>query len=202
MSSLIADRSVLKTAPAAEPLTLAELKLHLRVTGSAEDDYITALGKAARRRVEEITGRALINQTWYLYLDAWPTCDRIRLPRAPLSSVTSVTYYDTDGTTANTFSAASWDADTNPTPGEVVLTYGSVWPSTTMRPNSPIVVEYVAGYGAAGSAVPEELKQAIYLMVGLWYAYREPVIAGTSVAQVPNIIPDLLAPYTVEWWRP
>lgn len=201
MSSLIAERSVLKTAPAAEPLTLAELKLHLRVTGSADNDYITSLGTAARRRVEEITGRALINQTWYLYADEWPSCDRFRLPKAPLSSVTSVTYYDTDGT-QNTFSASSWDPDTNATPGEVVLTYGSVWPSTTMRPNSPIVIEYVAGYGASGSSVPEELKQAIYLMVGLWYAYREPIVTGSIVSTIPEIIPDLLAPYTVEWWRP
>lgn len=201
MSSLIAERSVLKTAPAAEPLTLAELKLHLRATNSAENDYITSLGKAARRRVEEITGRALINQTWYLYLDHWPACDRIRLPKAPLASVTSVTYTDSAGATT-TLDGAYWDADTNPTPGEVVLTYGSVWPSTTLRPNSPIVVEYVAGYGAAGSAVPEELKQAIYLMVGLWYAYREPVVSGTIVSQLPGIVPDLLAPYTVEWWRP
>lgn len=201
MSSLIAERSVLKTAPAAEPLALAELKMHLRVTSSAEDDYITALGKAARRRVEEMTGRALVNQTWYLYLDHWPAEDRIRLPRAPLSSITSLAYVDSAGT-INTFSGDYWDADTNATPGELVLTYGSGWPSATLRPNSPIVVEYVAGYGATGASVPEELKQAIYLMAGLWYAQREPIIVGTSVAQVPGILPDLLTPYTVEWWRP
>ena len=201
MASLIAERSVLKTAPAAEPLTVAELKLHLRVTNSADNDYITSLGKAARRRVEEITGRALINQTWYLYLDGWPSCDRIRLPKAPLSSITSLTYTDSGGD-SNTVDGAYWDADTNPTPGELVLTYGSTWPSETLRPNSPIVVEYIAGYGAAGSAVPEELKQAIYLMAGLWYAYREPVVSGTIIAQVPDILTDLLAAYTVEWFRP
>ena len=201
MSSLIAERSVLKTAPAVEPLTVAELKLHLRVTSSAEDDYITAIGKAARRRVEEITGRALVTQTWYLYADAWPDCDRFRLPKAPLSSVTSVTYYDTAGS-ASTFSAASWDPDTNATPGEVVLTYGSVWPSTTMRPNSPIVIEYIAGYGAAGSSVPEELRQAIYLLAGHWYAHREPVTVGTIVTPMPLTVDYLLAPYIVEWWRP
>lgn len=187
MPSLVAQRSVLKTAPTAEPISTAEAKLHLRVTQSADNDYIDRLVKSARQTVEAWTGRALINQTWYLYLDAFPwSDDRIRLPKAPLSSITSLIYTDTAGT-ATTWDGAYWDADTNPTPGELVKTYGSTWPTASLRPNSPIVIEYIAGYGAAGSAVPEPMRDAIYLMIGDAYMHHESQVTGTIVNTVRSI---------------
>lgn len=45
------------TAPAAEPITLAEAKLHARADTSAYDSLITALIVAAREECEHITGR-------------------------------------------------------------------------------------------------------------------------------------------------
>lgn len=187
MPSLVAQRSVLKTAPTAEPISTAEAKLHLRVTQSADNDYIDRLVKSARQQVELITGRALINQTWYLYLDAFPGWnDRIRLPKAPLSSITSIKYTDYLNT-ETTWDASYWDADTNPIPGELVKTYGSTWPSATLRPNSPIVIEYIAGYGTAGSSVAEPLREALYLLIGEAYAHHEPQVTGTIVAQVRSV---------------
>ena len=64
--------SVLVTAPAAEPLTLAEAKLHLRVDDTADDALIGALITAARQHAEHDTRRALVTQTWKLALDASP----------------------------------------------------------------------------------------------------------------------------------
>ncbi|MDP3908891.1 MAG: head-tail connector protein, partial [Gemmatimonadales bacterium] len=185
--------------PAVEPISTAEAKLHLRVTQSAEDDYIDRLIKSARQQVESATGRALINQTWYLYLDGFPPDDRIRLPKAPLSSITSLVYTDSDGA-ATTFTADDWDADTNPTPGELVLVYNKQWPTpSALRPHSPIVVEYVAGYGAAGSSVPEPIRDAMYLLIGDAYTFRESLVTGTIVNTVRGV-GDLFANYIVEAW--
>jgi hypothetical protein len=63
----------LTTAPASEPVTLAEAKDYARVDTSDSDTLITSLIKVARRRVESETGLALITQTWTGVLDRWPS---------------------------------------------------------------------------------------------------------------------------------
>lgn len=87
---------VLQTAPTTEPVTTAEAKTHLRVTTSDDDTYIGTLITVARRHVETITGRALINQTWDYFLDNFPPGDKIVIPLPRLSSVTTVKYTDKD----------------------------------------------------------------------------------------------------------
>jgi uncharacterized phiE125 gp8 family phage protein len=69
--------SILLTAPAAEPLSLAEAKAFLRVEHDDDDGVIAALIAGARLYVEGQTRRALLTQTWRLVLDAWPTSGRI-----------------------------------------------------------------------------------------------------------------------------
>jgi len=59
------------TDPDIEPITLEEIKRHLRAYTDVtiEDDDFTALVVAGREWVEGYTGRALIDQTWCLTID-------------------------------------------------------------------------------------------------------------------------------------
>lgn len=75
--------SLLLTAPAVEPLSLAETKDYLRVEHNDDDDLIGALIAASRIHVEAQTRRALITQTWRITLDAWPSEGRLPI-RPPL----------------------------------------------------------------------------------------------------------------------
>ena len=88
----------LKTPPAIEPVTLEELKDHLRVDSVDEDALLTGLLAAAREWCEGFQNRAYITQTLQLWLDEWPAGNAIVLPRPPLQSVASVKYYGTDDT--------------------------------------------------------------------------------------------------------
>jgi hypothetical protein len=82
----------IKTAPAIEPLSLDEAKLHLRIDSDDEDTYITSLIKAARCYAEQVlASRSFITQTWELWLDAFPDKDFIELPMPPLQAAPSVT---------------------------------------------------------------------------------------------------------------
>ena len=79
--------------PVAEPVTLAEAKAFLRLTGTSEDELVAGLIRAAREDVERSTGLALIAQTWRLVLDALPSDDAVCLMRGPVQAVLSVTAY-------------------------------------------------------------------------------------------------------------
>src|SRR5258706_6207580 len=93
------------TPPAVEPFTLAEAKLHCRIDIDDDNANVDKWIKAARTKVEKDTGRALLTQTWDLFLDAfyspggyyvsdfgWPRYGARSIPLAypPLQSVTSV----------------------------------------------------------------------------------------------------------------
>src|ERR1035437_40652 len=74
--------SLLLTAPAIEPLSLAEAKAFLRVETSDDDDVICALIAGSRIHVEAQTRRALITQSWRISADVWPDDGRRTLSQA------------------------------------------------------------------------------------------------------------------------
>lgn len=190
----------IKTAPAAEPILKAAAKEHMRIesTFTAEDDYIDALIKVAREHVEDITGRKLINQTWYAYYDKWPDDkDYLQLPYAPVSAVSAVTYTDSSNT-SHTWSTSYYDTDLNTEPCRIVLGYSDDWPADTLAMRNPIRVEFITGYGAAGSSVPYAVIQAIKILVADMYESREQLIVGRNV-YATKAVDMLLAPYKL--WR-
>ena len=175
----------LVTPPTEEPVTLAEIKDHLRVSGTAEDSLLTLYAQMAREAVEEETWRALMPQTWTLYLAGWPADGIIELPRPPLDSVTSIKYTDEDGVEA-TLAASNYRVDTAREPGRVVLAPNGEWPSDVLDSVNGVAVTFVAGYADA-SAVPPMAKAAILLQIGEIYANREAVIVGSTPQVTPAV---------------
>lgn len=158
------------TGPASEPLTLTEVKLHLRVDHSSDDNLITMLIQAAREYVEQTTGRALLSQTIREYWDDFPTCCTLDLALSPLTSVTNFQYIDEDGAT-QTISGSNYTADTVSKPARIVKRDDYTWPTVDDIPNA-VWVTYVAGAANAG-ALDASLKQAMLLQIGYWYENRE-----------------------------
>jgi len=185
------------TAPASEPITLDEAKDHLRVDVSEDDALITTLIVAAREAAEHITGRALMQQTWELALDCFhdiEDCDlryrigrhayRINIPKPPLVSITSVKYYDTDGT-LQTMASSDYQLDDHSEPARLMPAYGTCWPSTRDQANA-VMIRYVAGYADAAS-VPQQIKNWMLLRIGMLYENRESVAAGVTLTEVPYV---------------
>jgi uncharacterized phiE125 gp8 family phage protein len=188
-----------QTAPAVEPVSLAQAQAHLRVSGSADSDLITTLITVARKYVENSIGRALITQTLDLYLDSWPTGDEIRLPRPNLQGVTSVIYLDDDDTETE-FSSSSYHVITSGIFGRIVLKDGQTWPDDSdLKTAAGIRIRYVAGYGDAAADVPETLRQAMLLMIGHWYEHREEVQDVAEPFTVPFGAKALLDMERVTW---
>ncbi|MBK8772737.1 MAG: phage head-tail connector protein [Rhizobiales bacterium] len=171
------------TAPALEPITLSEAKLHLRVDSTDEDALITSLIVAARRLAEHQMGRVLITQTWELRLDEFPD-DDIDLPMAGLLGITSVKYLDV-ANVEQTVAPGNYTLDAAVTPALVRLAAGASWPGTYAVANA-VKVRFTAGYGPAAADVPANVVAYIKLQIGALYRHREAFAAGVQVAELPN----------------
>lgn len=178
------------TAPAVEPVLVADMKTFLRVDGSEDDTLITNLIASARWEVEKYLRRALISQTLEFTMDSVPLQDFIELPYQPLVSVTSVTTYNTANTGA-VFANTNYQVDT--VGGRIYLNDGCSWP-TALRIRNAFVVRYAAGYGAAGTNVPSAIVDAIRRLVALWYEHRGDVEFEQGV---PAGVQAMLRPFKV-----
>ena len=174
----------LVTPPATEPVTLTEAKLHLKLDTGDDDTLVTTLITAARARAEWHTGRALITQSWTLWLDAWP--DVITVPLPPLQSVTSVTAYTRDDT-AHTIDPATLIVDHA---ANRVARKQSCAPPSDLRRINAVAIAFTAGYGAAATDVPAPLREAILELIAFLYENR-----GEAPAELPIDCLALLAPY-------
>jgi uncharacterized phiE125 gp8 family phage protein len=185
----------LVTAPVAEPITTAVAKLHCRVDHSTDDALIDTLCGAARDVFETGTRRKCITQTWDMKLDRFPCWDEpIVLPFAPVASVTSVTYVDTNGDT-QTWSSSYYTTDLPTGPqamlGRIVPAYQQDYPQTRDVINA-VTVRFVVGYGSAGTSVPAGMLAGMKLLIGHWYENRQSVITGTIATEIPQAVETLM----------
>ena len=165
--------------PATLPVSVDEAKAHLAVDHSDHDAMIEGLTRAALAHAEQWCGRAFEPQTWELTLDEFPASE-IELPLGPLQSVASVRYIDADGV-EQTIDPAEYEVDLSSSDGWVVAV-GS-WP-VVMGIINAVRVRFVAG-----DETPEDVRHAILLLIGHWYANRE---AGGASEAIPFGVDALL----------
>jgi uncharacterized phiE125 gp8 family phage protein len=216
----------LTQAPAVEPVTLAEAKLHLRVDDSTEDTLITMLISASRAHAENVCRRAFVTQKWLLALDAFPFYTYYgvipgyvpvdQLPAAwmtmrnysvrfrgskidlPFPALQSVdsVKYIDAAGALQTLDPTQYVVDNMSDPGVLTPAPGTYWPDTQNTTNA-VQISYTVGYGDA-TAVPAGIKSWILLRVGALYANREEVsVAQRITVQELPYVDSLLDPYRI-----
>ena len=186
--------AALITAPALEPVTLADAKAHLRLDTDDDNQLLTAAIVAARVHVEALTRRLLIEQSWRVYLDQWPRKRIVRLTPAPLISVDVVTVYDAEGD-PTVVSEDDYEVDTVAVPGRLVLS--GTAPVVVGKAVNGIEIDVTAGYGPSSVDVPAPLRQAIMMLVAHWYEHRGAVGHDMAGAIPPLGFDALIAPYRI-----
>ncbi len=185
----------LNTAPASEPVTLSELKDHLRVVGGDEDTYLTSLIVACRELCEIHTRRRFVTQTWDYFIEDWPEGATLEIPFPKLQSISFIKYKDSTGTLV-TWDSVNYEIDSANTPGYISLeALLSSWPTLSPNDIQRIQIRFVCGYGNA-AAVPEPIKMAIKMMAAHFYANREDV-APSDLKEIPMCSKYLLLPFWV-----
>jgi uncharacterized phiE125 gp8 family phage protein len=190
------------TPPTAEPVSVVEAAQYCRIDGNDFDLQLAGKITAARMLVETATGRTLMPTTWRLTMDKFPypaigkvPMDRdyeIRLPGAPLVSVTNILWQDYSGV-IQTMDPTTYIVDPASEPGRIALAYLSFWPFPIPQQNA-ITIDYIAGYPDAAH-VPYGLKLVILMLVAHWH--RNPDAAGATLSEAPMAVAALLANYDV-----
>lgn len=187
------------TPPTITPVSVDDIKSHLRIDHASDDDLLQEYLNAATQAVENYVHRQLITATFKQYRDAFPSSGMIILDRPPLLTVTSITYTDTDGAT-QTWPTNQYTVVADAILGYVVPSYDSSgFPSTRDVPNA-VTITYTAGYGATAASVPASIRQIIRNWTGDMYAKRE-TISDTNVIIVPGWVERALIPYKVIKFR-
>jgi uncharacterized phiE125 gp8 family phage protein len=153
-------KRIILTAPAAKPITLAELKTHLGVTDSDRDTLLTGYLDTAIEHVESMTGRKLITQTWKLILDG--PVRNIKLPFGQLQSVSSIVYIDSDESPITVATSDYYVGGVGTDEGKISFVSTFAFPA--LYEYEPITITFICGYGLA-VAVPEAFTSAILLFV-------------------------------------
>ena len=185
-----------------EPLTLADLKAHLRIDHDHEDQLIEGVISTARRIAEEFSGRAFIQRTMRYEACGFPTetgarSDHIKLALPPLVSITSFEYLDESAGTFATWASTNYIVDTTAEPGRVYRAYEVSWPTIRQQHNA-VKITYVTGNATGSSDVPEHYKHALRLISEGLYEDRGEYVTGTIVKQLPRTAQDILRP-TRDW---
>ncbi|MDN5928908.1 MAG: head-tail connector protein [Hyphomicrobiales bacterium] len=178
------------TAPAVEPVTVAEAKAQLRIGHDGEDDFINGLIRAAREEVEARAGVAMIAQDWRLALDRWPRFGRVALLRHPVVEILSVTVYGAEGE-ASLVDPSTYEADLVSRPARL---YFTTRPEPACIMNG-IEIDFAAGFGADAKSVPERLKRAILVLVAHWYEFRAGFSAGDQPVSIPPEFERLISSF-------
>lgn len=188
------------SAPATEPVTSAEAKAHSRIDGSADDTLITSQLLSAREYIEALIKGPLIQRSYRVRLDCFPSGNTLMLPGFPVVSVTAIRYIDTTGT-QQTMSNTLYALNSDQSPCRITLNRSAnAWPSVyNMEGVWSVEVEYIAGYANA-AAVPQALKQAMLLIFGHWYDNARETTSAENLREVPHAVETLCKTFVRTRW--
>lgn len=178
------------TAPTVSPITLEEVRAHLRIDHTDEDPTLQLYIDAATGYLEGPNGildRALVTQSWSQAYSQFTDPILLPLGLQPVQSVTAINYYDEAGAAALLSDTLYRlvQAELGP---RIERATDAAWPGTAVRDDAVTVV-FVAGDEPLALAAP--IRQAMLLLVGHWYANREAVAAG-AYAELPYAVTALL----------
>lgn len=190
----------LVAAPGSEPVSLDEIKAHLNEIGTGKDGEIIGMMLAAARQAEAYTNRALLTQTWDLWLPRFCYGRQIPLPKPPLQQVTSIKYIDTAGveqTYASTNYVVGAPAGPFARKGWVERFDWAIWPDHYDRLDA-VRIRFVAGW-TGPEQVPDGIRSAIKVIVTHLNEHRgdrqEAGIANAEPRALPPTAEALLDPY-------
>lgn len=187
------------TGPAAEPISVAELRQWCSIDSDHWDLQLAQHITAARQHLVALCG-PLVNETWDLWFRGWPCGDALDIP-GELVAVSAFEWTTTTGTSSWTVSGTDLSSGgTNQakvetgTPAAIRLLRYKLWPAAVLESGWPIRVRAVIGRGAAATDVPMPLRNATALLAAHLLANRE-ATTDQRLVKIPFGVDRLISEY-------
>lgn len=177
------NRLIRSVEPTTHPVSLDEVKAHLRIVRTDEDQYLSSLIGAATAMIDGPNGIgvAMMPQTYELSLSAFS--DDFAIPIYPVRTVDKIEWEDADGVVQSS-TAFRYDKRANP-----CRVYHDL--RINARDGS-IVVTFTAGF----ANLPADLRHAVLMIVGHLYENAE-ATTEKKLEAVPMAVETILSRYRV-----
>jgi uncharacterized phiE125 gp8 family phage protein len=187
--------SIVTVPSGADPISVADAKVHLRIeqADTDQDGFVAQLCAAAHRKVENELDYPILRQTRQTHLRGFPEAE-IDLGGGNDFQVASVDYYDADGV-QQTLATSAYILDAVSKPAKLYPAPNTLWPATQDRPGA-VIVEWQSGWAAPGD-VPPDLLHAMRLLIGHWDQNREAVVIGSISTDVQFTFDALIWPFRI-----
>jgi uncharacterized phiE125 gp8 family phage protein len=156
---------------------LSALKANLSIAASdtTHDERLADCLRQARDQWEKDTDRCLCYQTWRVKCRTF--FDDFLLPKLPINSITSVTYYDSNNA-QQTLSTSLYSLDVD----SVRLAYNVNLPSTVDRWDA-WTITYRCGFSQDGALVPALDKRAVLLLAAFNFENPDMLLVDSMQSQ-------------------
>lgn len=179
------------TAIETSALPLSDLSDHLRLSQGFADDgdqdaQLEASLRAAIAAIESRVGKALLERSFQLMLVHWQAADYHVLPLAPVKSIDAVRIVGSDGSEETVDpSRYAFEADAH---APCLRSKSGAFPKP--RTGGRIELDFTAGFAADWDALSADLRQAVIILAGAFWAQDIEPDAG-----LPFVVSILLEPY-------
>ena len=155
------------SSPSGLAVSLDEIKMHLRVSGTSQDSELTLLVEASTEKLERDINRATLQASWQQAQQAFPDCqDAIEIYMGSTTSVSSITYVDSDKVT-QTLDASLYSFSASR--GVIFNEGDDGWPQVDVSTASDkVFINFTAGT-LDPDCLPRLYKQAIMMETGRAY---------------------------------
>lgn len=177
------------TPPAVLPISLEEVKEHLKLDPSddTQDDYLTFLTTSVTKYAENYTKRTFINTKFRTYRDIFE--NYIKLRRSKLQTLELFEYLVDDVYTA--VSSDYYYITDETAFSRIALKDGEEYPTDIDSRMQAIKIEFIAGYGATGADVPQDLRLAMLNHIAKVYENRGDCDSDSSTDVIEQFLPQL-----------
>lgn len=165
-----------------EPIDVETVKKRLGIRNDQRDEEIAALIRAARGQIEDYSGHLLTRRSHKKFGTTFSGIAPVALNVWPVHDLVKVEHLGSDGTAVEIVDCRLVVMGE---PARVFPPDGEAWPVSGLGYS----IEVDAGWDEGDA--PDQLLQAMLLLIGHWFENHEATVVGTSAVELPLGVKDL-----------